>query len=87
MNIKCFSDLEAWMQGVVDQVKVATGTTRPVCLQVNVWSRGALSNDMDGSSVWVDEHGEHYNFKNYQELCAIVERFENPPILFRRFEL
>ncbi len=85
MNIKCFSDLEAWLQGVVRQVKMAAKTTEVVCLQLNTWSHGVLENDLEGSSVWIAEHTKHYYFNNHQELRDIIERLKNPPLLYRKF--
>jgi hypothetical protein len=85
MNTKCFSDLEAWMQGVVDQVKAITGTT--VLLSLDCWGTHNGPTELRGSSIWTDTPNRHYYFENYQELCDIVAGFERLPLLYRRFEL
>ncbi len=87
MNIKCFSDLEKWMQGIVDQVKVATGTSGPVCLHLSKWHHRNGDSDTSGS-IWVDERNEHYGFKNYRELCKVIEDLElarHGGLLYRKF--
>lgn len=52
MNIKCFSDLEKWMQGVVKQVQVATGTTDVMCLSIKVWG-GDKDSERGNHSIWI----------------------------------
>ena len=92
MNIKCFSDLEKWMQGVVAKVKVATGTGDAVCLTLRAWHFGAGGKEVCGH-VWIAEGSHHLAFRNYQELSSIVYSRANlrsllkPPILYRKFEL
>ena len=89
MNIKCFSDLEKWMQGIVFQVKAATGTTEAVCVSVREW-HSTVTNNCHEHSIWVAEHNKHYNFTNYRELCNLIEglaRDNHRDKLYRRFEL
>jgi len=73
MNIKCFSDLEKWMQGIVDQVEVAVGTNEVICFSLNAWHRNDGGSMTAGSSIWVEGHNELYNFNGYQELCDIIQ--------------
>lgn len=85
MNIKCFSDLEKWMQGIVDQVKVATGTPGAVSLQFESWHYTTGDRALRGQ-VWVAEHDKHYHFKTYRELCGLIEQLDDR-LLYREFEL